>query len=76
MPFRGGDRGVPLQSSGKDTAVNTTPESPLPKSLHQNSQRSSIANTLELRDMSDTRSSTTFFIPSLLLRDIAILKGG
>ena len=32
-------------SSGKDTAANTTPGSLLPKSLHQNSQWSSIANT-------------------------------
>jgi len=48
----------------------------LPKFPHQNSLRSSIANTPELRDMSNVRSSTTFFIPSPLLRDVAILKGG
>jgi len=56
--------------------MNKIPGSPLPKSLHQNSQRSSIANTPELRDMSNVRSSTTFFILSPLLQDVAILKGG
>ena len=40
------------------------------------SQRSSIANTLGLQDTSAMRNSTTFFILSPLLRDIAILKGG
>jgi len=62
--------------SGRDTATNTIPGSLLPKSLHQNSQQSFIANTPELRDTSNTQSSTTFFIPSLSLRDVAILKGG
>jgi len=57
-------------------AVNTIPRSPPPKSLLRNSQQSSIANTLGLRDTSDAQSSTTFFIPSPLLRDVAILKGG
>ena len=56
--------------------ANTIPGSPLPKFPHQNSQRSSIANTPELRDMSDAQNSTTFFIPNPLLRDVAILKGG
>ena len=57
-------------------AANTIPGSPLLKFLHQNSQRSSIANTPELQNMSDVQSLTTFFIPSLSLRDIAILKVG
>ena len=57
-------------------AANTIPGSPLLKFLHQNSQRSSIANTLELQDMSNVWSLTTFFILSPLLQDIAILKGG
>ena len=35
-----------------------------------------IANTPGLRDTSDVRSLTAFFIPSPLLRDVAILKRG
>ena len=62
--------------SGKDTATNTIPGSLPPKSLYQNSQWSSIANTLELWDTSDTQSLTTSFILSPLFQDIAILKGG
>jgi len=62
-------------SSGRDMAMNTIPGSPPPKSPLRNSQWSSIANTLGLRDTSDARSSTVFFIPSPLLRDVAILKG-
>ena len=65
-----------ISLSRKDTATNTIPESLPLKSLHQNSQQSSIANTLELRDTSDAQSSTTSFTPSPLLQDIAILKRG
>jgi len=65
-----------ISLSGRNMATNTTLGSPLLKSPHQNSQQSSIANTLGLRDTSDVQSLTTFFIPSLLLQDVAILKGG
>ena len=57
-------------------ATNTILGSLPPKSLHQNSQQSSIANTPELRDMSDMQNSTISFTPSPLLRDVAILKRG
>jgi len=75
--WRAEDHPLPIVINGEaEWEVEEILGSPPLKSLHQNSQRSSIANTWGLRDTSNTRSLTISFIQSPLLQDIAILKGG